>query len=43
MAEKKRGNAAQRAESDEQGAARAKYDTIVPIDLEQEMKKSFID
>ena len=43
MAEKKRGSAAKDAESAERMAERAKYDTIVPIDLEHEMKKSFID
>ncbi len=44
MAERKRGSgAAGEAERAAAFAEREKYDTIVPIDLEHEMKKSFID
>ena len=44
MAEKKRGGRVEtEAELAEKAAVKARYDTVVPIDLEQEMKKSFID
>ena len=44
MAEKKRGGRAETEEElAEKAAVKARYDTVVPIDLEQEMKKSFID